>query len=223
MEDLVVDIHLKEITYMLLHRMVRSAELAVLLVFGAYLGSAQGIDATRPGSLEIGGFAGASYGIDQFRVMGGGNATFAVNRWLLPYVEYSYFPGIGRTQSGVFQNTGVPYTESYSIPLSDFHGGVHVQIKIRESRIVPYLVFGMGALTHLQRTVNASFVEYGMVNQVPISVPGGTDFAINTGGGFRIYLSQRFGLRAEAKAYRPTGAFTDWFGKVEGGVFFRLR
>src|SRR5437763_2963623 len=51
----------------------------------------------RANSFELGGFIGASYGIDQARVMGGGNVSYAVNKWLLPYVEYSYFPGFQRT------------------------------------------------------------------------------------------------------------------------------
>ena len=73
---------------------VQPPQCFLLLLFFESLVSGQAIDATRAGSLELGGFAGASYGIDQFRIMGGGNATFAANRWLLPYVEYSYFPGI---------------------------------------------------------------------------------------------------------------------------------
>ncbi len=46
--------------------------------------------------------------------MGGGNATFAVNKYLLPYVEFSYFPGIGRSTSGVFTDTGRAYTTKYT-------------------------------------------------------------------------------------------------------------
>src|ERR1041385_2411668 len=102
------------------------------------------VSVVRPNSFEVGGFAGASYGIDKFRGMGGGNVTYAINKYILPYVEYSYFPGIGRVQNGVFAGTGNPYRLTYSIPLSDFHGGVHIRIPIREKPIVPYAVFGMG-------------------------------------------------------------------------------
>jgi hypothetical protein len=185
---------------------------------------AQTLSVIRPGSFEVGPFFGASYGIDQTRFMTGGNITFAVNKYILPYAEYSYFPGIGREQSGTFPGTGVPYTLKYSIPLSDFHGGVHIRLPIHEKPIVPYLVFGLGGLTHFSRTVTATYTDTsGNSLQQQVSAPGGTDFAINMGGGLRYYINQRFGLRVEAKAYKPTGVFSQTFGKVEGGFFFQLR
>ena len=198
---------------------------AALFVLVPAPAAAQSKSVVRSGSFEIGGFIGSSYGIDRFRVMGGGNATFAVNKYLLPYVEFSYFPGIGRTSSGVFSGTGRPFSSSYSIPLSDFHGGVHIRLPIfREKPVVPYLVFGLGGLKHFDRTVNATYVDAtGATTQLPLQVQGGTDFAVNGGGGIRFYLGQRFGLRAEAKAYKPTGEFSQTFGKVEGGFFIQLR
>ena len=66
---------------------------AVLLTGTVPSAIAQSKSVVRAGSFEVGGFVGSSYGIDQFRVMGGGNATYAVNKYLLPYVEFSYFPG----------------------------------------------------------------------------------------------------------------------------------
>jgi len=99
------------------------------------------------------------------------------------------------------------------------HGGVHIRLPVlREKPVVPYLVFGAGGLTSVNHTVTASYKDdTGAVTQVPLTVPGGTNFAVNTGGGIRFYIGQRFGLRVEAKAYKPTGDFTDVFGKVEGG------
>src|SRR5579884_1718570 len=195
----------------------------VLLLTAAICQLSAQVSVVRTNSFEIGGFGGASYGIDQFRAMGGGNVTYAINKYILPYVEYSYFPGIGRSINGTFTGTGNPYQASYSIPLSDFHGGVHIRIPIREKPIVPYLVFGAGALTHFQHTVTASYTSASGITQIPLVVPAGTDFATNFGGGIRFYVTQRFGFRVEAKAYKPTGAFTDVFGKVEGGIFIQLR
>ena len=205
-------------------RTVRVCSLLVSL--GMFLPLFGQVPAVRPNSFEVGGFAGASYGIDQFRAMGGANVTYAITKYILPYVEYSYFPGIGRSTNGVFAGTGNPYHLAYAIPLSDFHGGVHIRIPVHEKPIAPYLVFGVGALTHFDHTVTATYTTGG--NQIltqQLQVPGGSDFATNFGGGIRFYVTGngRFGFRVEAKAYKPTGAFTQVFGKVEGGIFIQLR
>jgi hypothetical protein len=185
---------------------------------------AQQLSVVRAGSFEIDPFAGLSYGIDKTRFMGGGNVSFAVSKVILPYVEYSYFPGIARQQSGTFSGTGASFVETYSVPLSDFHGGVHIRIPIHESPIVPYGVFGVGGLTHLQHTETATYVSSGTTYQVTgLIAPGGTDLAVNFGGGLRYYVNQRWGFRAEAKAYKPTGGLSPIFGKVEVGFFYQLR
>lgn len=186
------------------------------------------VSVVRAGSVEIGPFIGASYGIDRWRLMGGGNITYALkNKYVLPYFEYSYFPGIGRKFTGTFPTTGRQYTASYSIPISDIHGGVHIRVPIRESPVVPYLVFGMGALVNPARTVSVSYADVsGPFQTVNLDVPRTSDFAINAGGGLRFYIggTGRFGFRAEAKVYKPTGTFSDsTFGKVEAGLFFQLR
>lgn len=197
---------------------------AAMLIAVSPDAAAQSKSVIRSGSIEIGPFLGASYGIDQTRFMGGGNVTFAVNKYILPYAEFSYFPGIGRSTSGTFPGTGRPFTTTYSLPLSDFHGGVHIRIPIKEKPIVPYLVFGLGGLTNFSRTVTANYTDAtGQTTQLPLTVAGGTAFAINTGGGIRFYMGQRYGLRVEAKAYKPYGDYPDVFGKVEVGFFFQLR
>ncbi|MBI2689684.1 MAG: outer membrane beta-barrel protein [Acidobacteria bacterium] len=180
---------------------------------------AQTASVVRSGSYEVGGFVGASYGIDEFRWMGGGNVTYAANKYILPYAEFSYFPGIGRKISRTIPGLTAPVVIAYNIPLTDFHGGVHIRMPIREFPIVPYGVFGVGMIHAPERTFNVT------VEQLPIQFVSGssTDAAINFGGGLRYYINQRFGIRAEAKAYKPTGQFKDTFGKVEFGFFIQLR
>jgi hypothetical protein len=66
--------------------------IGILATLGAAAAFGQ-VSAVRAGSFEIGPFIGASYGIDKFRVMGGGNITYALkNKYVLPYFEYSYLP-----------------------------------------------------------------------------------------------------------------------------------
>ncbi len=176
------------------------------------------VSAVRSGSFEVGPFAGASYGIDKFHGVAGGNVTYAINKYVLPYFEYSYFPGIPHTVSG----GGCSAT--LSTALNDIHGGVHLRLPfIKESPVVPYVVFGMGVIDYPNRSTSLACQGFS----VPLPFPGGADFTINAGGGLRYYIgaSGRFGLRAEAKVYKPeTGPFSnDTFGKVEIGVFFQLR
>ena len=177
-----------------------------------------------PHTFEVGGFIGSSYGLDEFRVMGGGNVSYGINKYILPYGEFSYFPGIPREQTGTFPTTGQQFRLQYSVPISDFHGGVHVRLPIRESRIVPYLVLGAGVLHTYGRTVTARYdTPVAGQSSTQLQIDPSTDFATNFGGGLRYYTTQRFGMRFEAKAYKPTGEYTGMFGKVEWGFFFQFR
>ncbi len=152
--------------------------------------------------------------------MGGGNVTYAVNNWLLPYIEYSYFPAIGTTVSV----PAIGAKASFGIPLSDFHGGVHLRFRIGESHIAPYAVFGIGALTHFKTSYNATYIGAdSLPHTLSGSIPAGSDFAINAGGGIRYYITEKFGVRAEAKVYKANSSITQVFGKVEAGFFFQLR
>ena len=210
----------------------RSARFALLAIAAGGFIHAQAVSAVRSGSFEIDPFIGASYGVD-FRVMGGANVSFAVNKWLLPYGEFSYFPGIGRTETGMFAGTGNPVTLHYNVPMSDFHGGVHIRLPIHESPIVPYLAFGAGGLHSYATTVSATYQVAGGATQMLPGLPAAAsnNFALNFGGGIRFYLSQRFGMRVEAKAYKPFGDLPglfgntppNVFGKVEFGVFYQAR
>ncbi|MGA2725573.1 MAG: hypothetical protein ABSG79_24580 [Bryobacteraceae bacterium] len=175
----------------------------------------------RSGSLEVGPFLGASYGIDRFRVMGGGNVTYALmNRIVLPYFEVSYFPGLPHTSTDA---SGTVY--SYSTGLTDVHGGVHIRLPwiFKEKPLVPYLVFGVGSL-HASATTGTQTPQ-GLPS-LPKSFPAATSLAVNGGGGLRYYLggSGRFGFRVEAKVYKATsGDFSNaTIGKVEAGFFFQI-
>ena len=181
----------------------------------------------RQGSFELGGFVGASYGVDSYRVMGGGNVSYAVTKILLPYVEYSYFPGIERSVSGTIGNTNTPFTGSYSVPLSDFHGGVHVRLIHKESKFVPYAVFGVGGLTYSGFNYNIMAQVNNSTITSMLQASGATAVAINFGAGVRYYVSPRYGFRLEAKGYKPYGdkatGFTDPFMKAEAGFFIQLK
>src|SRR5207253_1821525 len=95
----------------------------------------------------------------------------------------------------------------FSFPLSDFHAGVHIRVPLRESPVVPYLVFGVGGLTHLEHNFVVKYPGAdGLTHDFPINQPAGTDFAVNAGAGLRYYVNQRFGFRVEAKGYKPVNS-----------------
>jgi hypothetical protein len=177
-----------------------------------------------PHTFELGGFVGSSYGLDSWRVMGGGNITYGITKHILPYGEFSYFPGINRKIEGVIPRSGQPYSIVFDVPIADLHGGVHIRMPIKESRVVPYAVFGMGVLRSFEQDYLATFrYPDGTSDEIRGTTPASSDFAVNFGGGLRFYTNQRLGFRLEAKAYKPTGTFSNVFGKIEGGFFIQFR
>ena len=196
------------------HRISRLVVAAGLLTLPAAWGQQKDVAIPLKGDTEIGGFIGSSYGLDSWRVMGGGNFAYAVHRVVMPYVEYSYFPGIQRqlsTPSG---------KANFSVPLSDFHGGVHLRIPLGQSPVVPYAVAGFGAIRYQDTAVKINFPDGFVLSD---TIKGATDFAANFGGGLRFYTREKVGFRFEAKVYKPTGTYTTPFYKVEAGGFFLIR
>ena len=182
------------------------------------------------GSMEVGGFVGATYGTGSYGEMVCGNISNAVNKYLLPYVEFSYFPYIERQVTGTIGGTSTKFQGDYSLSGTDFHGGVHIRVPIRESRIVPYGVFGVGRLGYSSSTI--SLTVPGFSAPIQVTSPGGGKAAVNFGGGLRFYVHPRFGLRVEAKGYKPFGepseggadlGYSKIFLKVEGGFFLQFR
>jgi hypothetical protein len=175
----------------------------------------------RPGITEVGGFVGASFGIDDTRVMGGGNVVYSLTRTLMPFGEVSYFPGIGRTV-----DLGGGFKQSYSTPLTDFNAGFHLRVPIPRSRIIPYGVVSVGGIHLPSRDVTLNFPNPGIPGQfvaVPFSAAAETEFAVSGGAGIRYYTNEHLGFRAEFKAYKPVnGIYTDTFYRVAFGFFYQF-
>src|ERR1035438_3090116 len=134
-------------------REVRFTALKSILLIASTMGAVFGqVSYVRPGSFELGPFVGASYGIVNAQYMVGGNLTFAVNKFVLPYVEYSFLPQVARPTLTQTLPAGAFFTSDRNISFSDFHAGVHLRFPIHEKPIVPYLAFGVGTLAHSDQT-----------------------------------------------------------------------
>ena len=201
----------------------------VYAILGLGAGLHGQVPVIRPRGLEIGGFAGNSYGLDSYRVMGGGSVFYGLTKVILAYGEYSYFPGIERQIHGVIGDSTTPYTAYYSVPISDVHGGVQVRFPIRESRIVPYAVVGYGVLRRSAVSFDIKFQDKNGFHSFPVTSPSDAAGGLNAGGGLRYYMGRRsrYGIRLETKVYKPFGdaatGFTDTFLKAEVGFFLQLR
>jgi hypothetical protein len=177
----------------------------------------------RQGVTEVGGFVGASFGIDQTRVMGGGNVVYSLTRTFMPFGEVSYFPGIGRSQDipGIAGGT-----QTFSVPLTDFNVGFHLRVPIPRSRIIPYGVVSVGGIHTPSRNITANVpnpLNPSQTTPFTFAVDSGTDFAVSGGAGIRYYTTERLGFRAEFKAYKPTsGQYTNPFYRVAFGFFYQF-
>jgi hypothetical protein len=193
---------------------------AMAIVLGNSL-HAQPAPILRAHTTEIGGFLGASYGIDKARIMGGGNICYSVIREVMPFAEVSYFPGIGRT-AAVSGIQGA--TATFSLPITDFNFGVHLRVPIPKSRVIPYGVLSFGAIHNAAHTEQIQFPDQlnpGKFVTTPFNVGAETHFATSFGGGLRLYATERLGFRGEFKAYKPTGGI-DVFYRATGGFFFQF-
>jgi Outer membrane protein beta-barrel domain len=195
-----------------------------LLLLAVTAAFAQDAPIVNKGTTEIGGFVGASYGTQNFQVMGGGNVAYAVTRAIMPYAEFSYFPGLPITQdlTGTIGDPGTKASANYRLPLYDFHVGVHYRFPIKESPFVPYGVFGVGLLHTAQSTFEFDYTQYGNKITQTNTLDSANNFAVNFGAGVRYYTRQKVGFRAEAKFYHVGGIINGIFSKYEFGIFYQF-
>jgi hypothetical protein len=196
----------------------------LLFTFAAVAAFAQDAPVVNKGTTEIGGFIGASYGTQSFQVMGGGNVAYAVTKAIMPYAEFSYFPGlpVNKDFTGTIGDKGTAATANYRLPLSDFHVGIHYRFPIKESPFVPYGVFGVGLLHSSQSNYEFDYTQFGNKVTQNNTLASDNNFAVNFGAGVRYYTRQKVGFRAEAKFYHVGGIINGIFSKYEFGVFYQF-
>ena len=187
--------------------------------------AAQNMPSCKKGNFELGLFGGESYGLDRFRPMGGMNLAYGLSCALYPFAEVSYLPGVLRTVDIPSGNT-TSYAH-FNVNMTDFHGGLHIRLPKPESRVLPYVVVGLGMIrgsTTSATVYNVS--DFGVV-PFPQTIPSSVNFAVNFGFGLRFFLSERFAIRTEFKGFKPTSAPTplqpNLFYRFAIGPVFQLR
>lgn len=176
------------------------------------------------GKVEFGGFGGFSGGLGRIAGgygLSGGVAPFKNFRGFMPYGEFTYFPGIS-SASRVEQGSVVDQTSSQTqavlqnikVGFADFHGGIHLRQEIAGSRVAWYPSIGVGVLRA------GSFPFTSPLTQRQFTIGPFNDLAVNGGGGIRYYVGEKWGIRFEAKVYKPMGKYPDPFFKAIVGFFW---
>lgn len=173
----------------------------------------------RTNTPEIGGFVGGSYGVDKTRVMGGGNFVYSLTSVIMPFAEFSYFPGIGRD----YPISGLPAGSkaTYSLPITDFNAGLHVRWPIPKSHVIPYGVISAGEIhnSSYNATINVTGPSPTTFNY---PIPSATHFTGSFGGGIRVYATEKIGFRGEAKFYKSTETGQATFYRITAGIFYQF-
>jgi len=196
---------------------------AAILLGASLTAFGQDAPGTRAGSTELGGFVGASVGVDQARASFGANVAYALKDWLMPYAEYSFFPTFASgTRTGNLPGSTIPVSFTAKNSISDVHGGIHVLVPVAGKRFVPYGALGFGVLHAGDRIESYRFADQPNAQPIEVKVGSSNNFAVNFGGGVRVYVKQNFGFRIEGKAYKPTGLYTNVFYKTTFGLFYQF-
>lgn len=212
---------------------------------------AQNAPTLRQGNTEIGLFAGAGYGLSiagtidnntsesvpAFHLVAGGDVGYAVTKSIFIVGEASYFPSLGASTAtlppiclvagttGCQESATVVY--SYKRKIVEFNGGIHYRLPVPESRFVPYLAGGVGAVHSLSSEITQNTICTGGCTGSSGNVgtlSGGTAFEVAAGAGARLYLSEHFGFRGEFRFYHPFGVSgLGSFYRVSAGLFFQLK
>jgi len=203
----------------------RLGRITLTCIWAALPVVAQNAPSCKKGNLELGLFGGESYGLDRFRPMGGGNVAYGLNCRFFPFAEVSYLPGILRTidiPTGATTSYG-----QFNVNMTDFHGGLHIRLLRPESRVVPYLVGGLGMIRGSSST--GTIYVVGTLGTVPFpqTLPSSVNFAVNFGGGLRVFFHEKIAMRVEFKGFKPTSAPTplqpSLFYRFAIGPVFQLR
>lgn len=156
------------------------------------------------GNMEVTGHLGIVSGIGSHGSFGG-SLGVPVSDSLILSGDLSYIPMGG----GSVTTQGS--TSSSSARALNFNGTLQYQFK-QTHDFAPYAGAGLGLL-------HSSFDTSSNIPGASFSVTGGsTDFYFNIGGGFRYFVSDRWGFRPELMVFAGPSTYM----RLAGGIFYRF-
>jgi outer membrane protein with beta-barrel domain len=155
---------------------------------------------------QLGGPGFSVSGGSSFKWFAGGSFGYAISPNFLIVGETNYNHAGGATISYGGD------TLSTTLSLTDFTGGIHWQLPVGSSKLVPYLAVAAGG-TRVAASVSGSLL--------PASVSASsTGLTVNFGGGVRYYVRPSWGIRPEVLVVRIPGTTYLRFGV---GVFWQSK
>jgi len=129
--------------------------------------------------------------------LAGGSLGFAVTRGLLVVGE-SVYNRVGNPKFSFRPPGSLALVENGVIlAMWDFTGGIQYQLPVPTSRVVPYLSGGAG-LAHFRASTDLTGLSGRGVSSGITTTSN--EFTGHAGFGIRLYITERFGVRPEARA-----------------------
>ena len=156
---------------------------------------------------EVLGFGGGAFGVGSHGVVGG-SSGIAFSRNGMALVEAAYMPmgnNVLRPRSD--------YVSPRDSHLFDFNLSFHIRIPVKE-KFAPYAILGGGLLWN----------TYSALPVAAVGNPGlyvGADdfrFGFHTGGGFRYYVKENWGIRPEFKVIVSSQTYS----RFTIGIFYNV-
>jgi hypothetical protein len=147
----------------------------------------------------------------------GGAAAFGLGDNFHLFGEFSYIP-LPSSSGSATLSSGATVTGSQSAKLADFGGGLDYSFLSSQSKLRPYVVGAFG-LAHTFDTLSLS------ANGTSASVSMGSNgFYAGAGGGVRLYVGKRWGLKPEVRyqRYQSTQGGGSNTVMYTVGVFYRF-
>ncbi len=139
---------------------------------------------------------------NRVEVNSGGSITATVGAYVSPswMIEFLY----GRQFSKLFAEGPVSRIDISDLSVDNYHGNVVYHVGDPESRVRPFVFFGLGA-THY------SFGELQLPNGAGLAIEGNTQFSTTWGAGVKLYLAPAVGAKFMAR-WTPTYIKSDAAG-----------